>query len=390
MNTFVSLGIIGCLSLGALCQAEVMTNTQKKKIIGDLNKILETGMNEETKVLNVAINRLSSAGKDPGAAYDLKVQSRKLLMEQAKKKDRTEGRSAKGSINAYREWMDKEAKNLQNKNAQKGLMLKYQWGALVLKARMMENTLKTTDAGAQLDMTEFRQPAMALLNAYQNACEDPEFAQGLGAKLATTSVLNTDVGKVLGISGMSSEGFPESMNNLDDVFDKLFLNEYRQNRNVKGIREAWNKKIAIKKVTARIPDDYRKDFYTKAEKTENMQSRLNINQSGLTVSQLRMLCELDCFDAGDQVRATNNMLKIIKEVIDPNEKESLAFMLKGKLMNSMQQKKPEAPSTPAPTENNAAPPPEKNVNKETPKPSPVPAPATDNRDEDDSDFFDGM
>ncbi len=366
-----------------------MSNAQKKKIIGDLNKILEAGMSEETKVLSVAINKLSTAGKDPGAAYDLKVQSRKLLMEEAKKKDRTEGRSAKGSVNAYREWMEKEAKNLQNKNAQKGLMLQYQWGSLVLKARMMENTLKATEAGAKLDMAEFRQPAMALLNAYQSACEDPEFAQGLGAKLATASVLSTDVGKVLGISGMSSDAFPESMDNLDDVFDKLFLNEYRQKHNVKGIRDAWNKKIAIKKMTSKIPGDYRKDFYGKDEPEENKQSHLNINQSNLTVSQLRMMCELDCFDAGDQVKATNNMIKVIREVTAPNERESLTLMLKGKLLNSMQRKTAEENSPPAPAENTAVSTPEKTVKEQTP-PKASPPPAADNKNEEEGDFFEDM
>lgn len=58
-------------------------------------------------------------------------------------------------------------------------MLQYQWGVLVLKARLKENMMKATSTGSVeeeiLDVTEFQKPAMDLLNAYISACSDPDF-----------------------------------------------------------------------------------------------------------------------------------------------------------------------------------------------------------------------
>ncbi|WP_418671474.1 hypothetical protein, partial [Akkermansia sp.] len=180
MNTFVSLCLIGGLGIASLCSAQqVMDNDAKKKVIKDLDNLLALNRSAETKVINAAISRLTAAGRDPNAAYDLLIQSKKLLMEAEKEKDRQQGKSAKNASNALKDWMDREAKKYQDKNSRKGLMLQYQWGVLVLKARLKENMMKATSTGSVeeeiLDVTEFQKPAMDLLNAYISACSDPDF-----------------------------------------------------------------------------------------------------------------------------------------------------------------------------------------------------------------------
>ena len=241
MNTFVSLCLVGSLSLGSLCYAQYMDNDAKKKVIKDLDNLLALNRSAETKVINAAISKLNSAGRDPGAAYDLLIQSKKFLMETEKEKDKSQGKSAKIASNSMKDWMDREAKKYQDKNARKGLMLQYQWGVLVLKARLKENLMNATShstggtAEETLDVTEFQKPAMDLLNAYLSACSDPDFVEPsssknnngaagrAGARIAEQSVLNTEVGEALGISSMSSKAFPDSMKNRDEIFDKLFL-----------------------------------------------------------------------------------------------------------------------------------------------------------------------
>ena len=223
MNTFVSLCLVGSLSLGSLCYAQYMDNDAKKKVIKDLDNLLALNRSAETKVINAAISKLNSAGRDPGAAYDLLIQSKKFLMETEKEKDKSQGKSAKIASNSMKDWMDREAKKYQDKNARKGLMLQYQWGVLVLKARLKENLMNATShstggtAEETLDVTEFQKPAMDLLNAYLSACSDPDFVEPsssknnngaagrAGARIAEQSVLNTEVGEALGISSMSSK-----------------------------------------------------------------------------------------------------------------------------------------------------------------------------------------
>lgn len=229
MNTFVSLCLVGSLSLGSLCYAQYMDNDAKKKVIKDLDNLLALNRSAETKVINAAISKLNSAGRDPGAAYDLLIQSKKFLMETEKEKDKSQGKSTKIASNSMKDWMDREAKKYQDKNARKGLMLQYQWGVLVLKARLKENLMNATShstggtAEETLDVTEFQKPAMDLLNAYLSACSDPDFVEPsssknnngaagrAGARIAEQSVLNTEVGEALGISSMSSKAFPDSM-----------------------------------------------------------------------------------------------------------------------------------------------------------------------------------
>ena len=66
MNTFVSLCLVGSLSLGSFCYAQYMDNDAKKKLIKDLDKLLALNRSAETKVINAAISKLNSAGRDPG------------------------------------------------------------------------------------------------------------------------------------------------------------------------------------------------------------------------------------------------------------------------------------------------------------------------------------
>ncbi len=336
-----------------------MENAEKKKIIKDLNKLLEATKSAENKALTIAIGRLSSAGKNPDQAYELLINAKKILIE--KTDERKAGLSARLAANNYRDWLEKEAKRYQNDPALKGLMIQYQWGALVLKARLKENMLKATGALEPLDLTEFKQPAMALLNAYVEACADPAFIQGAtmsggkrneggerrgmpGIQLAQKSVLSTDVGEVLGIGNMSAEGFPESLNNVEKVIDTLYLDEYRKSRNAEGIRSTWNKKITLRITLNKNLNDVKHQGDKKERKgpedkefTEN-QERIRTN--------MRWQCENDCFDAGDQVISVGNMLSIIKATVDPIEKENKINALKAKLTESMRSASNEKPAEP--------------------------------------------
>ena len=50
MNTFVSLCLVGSLSLGSFCYAQYMDNDAKKKVIKDLDNLLALNRSAETKV----------------------------------------------------------------------------------------------------------------------------------------------------------------------------------------------------------------------------------------------------------------------------------------------------------------------------------------------------
>lgn len=358
MNTFVSLCLIGGLSMGALCNAQQMDNDAKKKVIKDLETLLIMNRSAETKVINAAISRLNSAGRDPSAAYELLVQSKKILMEAEKEKDKSQGKSAKIATNSLKDWMDREAKKYQDKNARKGLMLQYQWGVLVLKARLKENLMKATSSSTSgmeeemLDVTEFQKPAMDLLNAYLSACADPDFVDPSsstssrnnnnggggksGARVAEQSVLNTEVGEALGIGSMSSKAFPDSMKNRDEIFDKLFFAGYRKTRNLPALRQAWSKRISMEVALGKV------SHAISTGKKSGMQGRIAgaseeefDDQNASILDRLRWRCELDCFDLGDQANATRNMMTLIRTTVDPVRREQGIRTLRDKLIQSM-------------------------------------------------------
>lgn len=354
MNTFVSLCLIGGFSLGPLCYAQHMDNDAKKKIIKDLDNLLLLNRSAETKVINAAISKLSSAGRDPAGAYDLLIQSKKVLMEAEKEKDRSQGKSAKLASNSLKDWMDREAKKYQDKNARKGLMLQYQWGVLVLKARLKENMMKATSAGSveeeTLDVTEFQKPAMDLLNAYLSACADPDFVDPssssfknnngsggrAGARIAEQSVLNTEVGEALGIGSMSSKAFPDSMKNRDEIFEKLFFSGYRKTRNLAALRTAWGKRIAMEIALGKV------NHAVSSGKKSGMQGRIASaseeafdEQDSSVIDRLRWRCEMDCFELGDQANATRNMMALIKATVDPVRREQGIRLLRDRLIQSM-------------------------------------------------------
>ena len=362
MNTFVSLCLIGGLGIASLCSAQqVMDNDAKKKVIKDLDNLLALNRSAETKVINAAISRLTAAGRDPNAAYDLLIQSKKLLMEAEKEKDRQQGKSAKNASNALKDWMDREAKKYQDKNSRKGLMLQYQWGVLVLKARLKENMMKATSTGSVeeeiLDVTEFQKPAMDLLNAYISACSDPDFLDPssssknnngggggrAGARIAEQSVLGTEVGEALGIASMSSRAFPDSMKNRDEIFEKLFFAGYRKTRNLAALRTAWNRRIAMETLLGKV------SHAISSGKKSGMQGRIasaseeEFDDRDLSqLDRLRWRCELDCFELGDQANATRNMMVLIKNTADPVRREQGIRTLRDKLIQSMRKMMPGA------------------------------------------------
>lgn len=354
MNTFVSFCLVGGLGLGSLCHAQQhMDRDAKKKVIKDLDTLLALNRSAETKVINAAISKLSSACKDPGAAYDLLVQSKKFLMETEKEKDKSQGKSAKIASNSLKDWMDREAKKYQDKNARKGLMLQYQWGVLVLKARLKENMMNATSNASSgmeetLDVTEFQKPAMDLLSAYLSACADPDFVNPsssknnnngvgkAGASVAEQSVLNTEVGEALGIGSMASKAFPDSMKNRDEIFDKLFFTGYRKMRNLPALRQAWSKRISMEVALGKV------SHAISTGKRSGMQGRIanasedEFDEQGSSIlDRLRWRCELDCFDLGDQANATRNMMTLIKTTVDPVRREQGIRLLRDKLIQSM-------------------------------------------------------
>lgn len=361
MNTFVSLCLISSLSLGALAQAQQMDSDAKKKVIKDLDSLLDMSRSAETKVINTAISKLSSACHDPSAAYDLLIQSKKFLMEMEKEKDKSQGKSPKVASTSMKDWMEREAKKYQDKNARKGLMLQYQWGVLVLKARLKENMLKAT-AGTgdaqELDVTEFQKPAVDLLTAYLEACSDPDFldtstssssknnngntAQSkAGVDIAESSVLNSEVGEALGIGSMSSQAFPNSLQSRDDIFEKLFLAGYRKARNLTSLRATWSKRIAMEVALGKV------GHAISSGKKSGMKGRIaNASEesfddnNAVAIEQLRWRCEVDCFDIGDQMNATRNMMSLIKMTIDPVRRENLIKDLRDKLIQSLKRIQP--------------------------------------------------
>lgn len=360
MNTFVSLCLISSLSLGALAQAQQMDSDAKKKVIKDLDSLLNMSRSAETKVINTAISKLSSACHDPSAAYDLLIQSKKFLMEMEKEKDKSQGKSPKVASTSMKDWMEREAKKYQDKNARKGLMLQYQWGVLVLKARLKENMLKAT-AGTgdaqELDVTEFQKPAIDLLTAYMEACSDPDFLDPstsssknnngntapskAGVHIAEESVLNSEVGEALGIGSMSSDAFPDSLKNRDDIFEKLFLAGYRKSRNLASLRSTWSKRIAMEVALGKV------GHVISTGKKSGMQGRIaNVSEESFdeknasVIERLRWRCEVDCFDIGDQMNATRNMMSLIKMTIDPVRREERIKSLRDKLIQSMKRLQP--------------------------------------------------
>ena len=253
-----------------------------------------------------------------------------------------------------KDWMDREAKKYQDKNARKGLMLQYQWGVLVLKARLKENLMNATShstggtAEETLDVTEFQKPAMDLLNAYLSACSDPDFvdpsssknnngaAGRAGARIAEQSVLNTEVGEALGISSMSSKAFPDSMKNRDEILTSCFSPDTGRPAifppsGGRGTREfPWKwlwEKSAMPFPPARNPA-------CRAASPMRPKTKL-MSRRAAVLDRLRWRCELDCFDLGDQANATRNMMTLIRTTVDPVRREQGIRTLRDKLVQSM-------------------------------------------------------
>ena len=108
-------------------------------------------------------------------------------------------------------------------------MLQYQWGVLVLKARLKENMMKATSTGSVggrnsgrygipeagcgfAERLHFRLFRSRLLGPFPSSKNNNGGGGGrAGARIAEQSVLGTEVGEALGIASMSSRAFPDSM-----------------------------------------------------------------------------------------------------------------------------------------------------------------------------------
>lgn len=343
MKALFSLGLVALLSMGQFSNAQQMDVEDKKKLIKELNQLLNSSLSAEAKILNMAIAKLSAAGRDPGAAYDLFVKSKELTVEQEKEKNKTRGRSAKASNQAMKEWREREAKKYQDRNVRKGLMLQFQWTALVLKARLKENQLKSTSTNDEetINLTEFQKPALDLLTAFTSACSDPNFVRAeygsiAGANIAVRSTFSSEVGQALGIDGLECQSFPSTMTNRKEIFDKLFFAEYKKTLNASGLRTAWNKLISLEINNQKVHS------VLETGKRSGIQGRIaNASEDSFDenatnyIATLRWQCEVDCFELGDQFVSTQNMMKLIKSSRNPSQREQMIRSLKNILVKSL-------------------------------------------------------
>ena len=234
MNTFVSLCLVGSLSLGSLCYAQYMDNDAKKKVIKDLDNLLALNRSAETKVINAAISKLNSAGRDPGAAYDLLIQSKKFLMETEKEKDKSQGKSAKIASNSMKDWMDREAnsslrltvdgsKHLRyGENPHQGARFYGEFDKMFTQLHGKEisyNNFLDIDAAVSL-IKEFDKPTFAVLK-HNNACgiaSRGSISEAWDAALACDPV--SAFGGVLVCNG---EIQPEAAEKISKIFFEVII-----------------------------------------------------------------------------------------------------------------------------------------------------------------------
>lgn len=189
----------------------------------------------------------------------------------------------------------------------KALQLQFKWLLLCIKKSQAEKNEQELD---------IRGNAMGIIDEYIANAKD--ISESMGLASTSTGIVR----EYLDITDLRSEKMPDSLSNIQSIFEQVFCQPYKDANDVEGLRKMWQKRIAAEVAILNALNSNNKDAKNNA-----------IEVANLTLKR-QMERELECYEMGDEVRSVEQLKKIITTMREPSDKQaaikSMEDMLSGK------------------------------------------------------------
>lgn len=336
MNSFIYFplfGAMGLLSCFPSQAQEKLSDDAKKEAIDWVKQVKASYLNDSSARIRRAEAALLAACASETAAMNLYVEAMKhhfLNMSASSMVSRMfsggrggmwmmgarslgggrGGSSSSGSQSPsamFSSWRKENTGGNAKPGLRKSLQLQFKWMLLCIKKSEAEKREQELDV---------RGSAMSILDEYIANAKDVSESMGIAA--SSTGVVK----EYLDIVDMRPEKMPDNLSNISGIFEQIFCAPCKENRDVDGLRKIWQKRIASESAILTALNTSNKDAKKSATDVISFTLKRQVDR------------ESECYEIGDEVRAIDNLKKIIVVMREPDDKRAaintMETMLNGK------------------------------------------------------------
>lgn len=192
--------------------------------------------------------------------------------------------------------------------------------ALQIQFKWMLLGIKKSEAEKREQDLDIRGNVLTILDEYVANAKDVAESMGLASSSAGM------VRDYLEITDVRSEKMPDSLVNIPGIFEQILNAPYRENRDVDGLRKMWQRRIATEAAILTALNASNKDAKKSAADVISFTLKQQVQR------------ERECYELGDEVRAIDNLKRIIITIREPEDKQAaiktMEDMLSGKKTES--------------------------------------------------------
>ncbi len=276
-----------------------ISDKNKADYIETLNQLKENSKSRQKQLAQAGTAALAPAAHNPNEAMK--------LFEKCYKKvhfDDNPGASDK----EWREWRTNNKDAIANDANKRAITYQIRWALLCMKAAAEpEETLNPDDYVQEVG------------NLFKDVLLDSKVIAESTAPF-NDSIISGPIGEVYNLTDMKPESWPDNVMHFPMIIDALVLKKAREEGNIDALRKGWNTTIAItRKSIEAMQEAAKKEARAVANESggperrfiTEMINRLASEDIDETINMLEWAREADCFAAGDELRASANMMKLI-------------------------------------------------------------------------------
>ena len=288
---FYKLRLFSLLAIatsGLQAEPQYLSESERQALQEKLEDLLNSAENSSKQRFSKALGAFKSAIQSDTAAHELYLVCHEKVNFIDKQK----------SSQDFREWKRKHKERGDLSEFRRALRHQLNWLLLSIQVSVRPD-----------DIYEFGGQAVQKIDTVISELTTLKSQKSL----LRQDVLNSVYAKAFDINGLEAEGWPSSPVDVASVYEDVVMPPLRDSANIATLRASWDKRIKqiglIKKEWSDKPDKTRIGL----KKNQGAPGY----EAWLDNEYLKLLWdkEKDCFETGDQVNASNNMLSHIQKNI---------------------------------------------------------------------------
>lgn len=285
-------------------ETQELTNKQREDFMQTIETLKNRSDSRKMQLIKAGIAVLTPAANNGNAAMALYEKCYKQVeFTEKEKKDKE-----------WREWREQNKSMMASPEAKQMLCYQIRWALITLKAGM--------EPEETFDPTTYAPQAIALLT---EILKDGKVLSSRDYNFRS-SILNGPIGKVYELDACRPKGWPGNIMEPHNIIDKLLLKRYREKGDYVSLRNGWNNLIRLEKLKH---DTLQK--MAKSDPYERGYSYSDDDDSNSTFlpfksEHLVWMREVDCYNSGEKLTSSNNMIAIMKATKDSKTLDNYAKM----------------------------------------------------------------